>query len=271
MDKLRLSFKVNLQFFAGEKTEPATSKKRRDVRKKGQVFKSQDLVVAVSILVAFTILPKYLELIRGYALNFMASSLVVEKVDQFTFEGLSNLFFKCVIAVILFAVPLMLAILLLGVAINLLQTGLLNVPDLLKPKFERINPLQGFKRMFSKRALANLVKSLLKVLVIGYIAYSALVANVSRVLSLGQVSLGDAFYLIVDSISDIGIKIGSLLLIVGIADLFYQWWEFEKSIRMSKQEIKEEYKQTEGDPQIKAKIRSKQRQIARARMMEKIP
>src|SRR5690606_22169005 len=85
------------------------------------------------------------------------------------------------------------------------------------------------------------------------------------------VSLADAFYLIVDAISDVGVKVGFLLLVIGILDFLFQWWEYEKSIRMSKQEIKEEYKQTEGDPQIKARIRAKQRQLARARMVQAIP
>lgn len=269
MEELRV--RINLQFFAGEKTEPATPKKRRDVRKKGQVFKSQDLVVAVSILVSFSILPKYLEIVRGYALSFLASSLSVSQIDQFTYHTVTDILFKSILVIGAFTLPLMLIVAVAGVLINVLQTGPLYVPSLLQPKFERINPLEGLKRMFSKRSLVNLLKSLLKVLIVGYIAYGALAANAAKVLTLGQVSLADAFYLIVDAISGVGVKVGFLLLVIGILDFLFQWWEYEKSIRMSKQEIKEEYKQTEGDPQIKARIRAKQRQLARARMVQAIP
>ena len=95
MEELRV--RINLQFFAGEKTEPATPKKRRDVRKKGQVFKSQDLVVAVSILVSFSILPKYLEIVRGYALSFLASSLSVSQIDQFTYHTVTDILFNILV------------------------------------------------------------------------------------------------------------------------------------------------------------------------------
>ncbi len=262
---------INLQFFAGEKTEPATQKKRQDVRKKGQVFKSQDLIVSASILLGFGLIPKLLVLIRERALAYMESSLSIVANNDLTITFVSQLMRAGILEIAIYAIPFMLIIGMGGALASVVQTGLLHVPDLLKPKFERINPLEGFKRIFSKKALVNLIKSLLKITLIGYAVYGALKDKLTQVSSLGQTSLPDAFILIVDMISAVGIRIGLLLLVIGLLDYFYQWWEFEVSIRMSKQEIKEEFKQMEGDPLIKSRIRSRQRQIAQSRMMQSVP
>lgn len=262
---------IDLQFFAGEKTEPATPKKRRDVRKKGQVFKSQDLLVAATTLVGFGLLPKFLEFIRDRAVAYMRTSLTTSLNGDFTVEFVSQLLRSGILEIALYSIPFMCAIGLMGIAVNLLQVGFLNVPELIKPKFERINPLEGFKRIFSKKALANLVKAILKVVVVGYVIYGALSKSATKVVSLGQISLPDAFVMIIEMISYVGVRIGFLLLFIGLIDYFYQWWEFEKSIRMSKQEIKDEYKQLEGDPLVRSRIRSRQRQIAQSRMMQAVP
>lgn len=266
-----IELEIKLQFFSSEKTEPATAKKRRDIRKKGQVFKSQDLVVAATVLIAFGLLPLFLSTIRGFALGFLSNSLSVNATNEFSLEYVTDLLKNSFFMILISSIPFMLVIALTGVIVNILQTGLLNVPDLLKPKFERINPLEGFKRMFSKKSLVNLIKSLFKVFVIGYVVYTVLTDSIAKVSSLSQVNLPDAFVLMIETISYIGVRIGLLLLFIGIIDYFYQWWEFEVSIRMSKEEIKEEFKQLEGDPQIKAKIRSKQRQLAHSRMMNAVP
>ncbi len=263
--------KIKLQFFAGEKTEPATPKKRRDVRKKGQVFKSQDLIMAATILLAFSLLPTFLRFISNYALRYVTDALSIQQTSDFTIEFISELIQKNIGVLIVCVLPFMLAIALMGLSINLLQTGFLNVPELIRPKFERINPLEGFKRLFSKKALVNLLKSICKVFIVGYTIYVALSQSIAKVSSLSQVSLPDGFTLMTELISNLGVKIGLLLLVLGIIDYFYQWWEFEVSIRMTKQELKDEYKQLEGDPQVKSRIRSKQRQLAYSRMMQAIP
>ncbi len=263
--------KLKLQFFAGEKTEPATPKKRRDVRKKGQVFKSQDLIMAATILLAFSLLPNFLNFIADYALRYVSSALAIQQSSDFTIEFVSKLFQNNIGVLLVCVLPFMLAIALTGLGINLLQTGFLHVPEVIRPKFERINPLEGFKRMFSKKSIVNLLKSIIKVILVGYIVYLALSQSIIKVTSLSQVSLGDAYRLMIELVSNLGVKIGLLLLVLGVIDYFYQWWEFEASIRMTKQELKDEYKQLEGDPQIKSRIRSKQRQLAYSRMMQSIP
>ena len=190
--------KLKLQFFAGEKTEPATPKKRRDVRKKGQVFKSQDLIMAATILLAFSLLPNFLNFIADYALRYVSSALAIQQSSDFTIEFVSKLFQNNIGVLLVCVLPFMLAIALTGLGINLLQTGFLHVPEVIRPKFERINPLEGFKRMFSKKSIVNLLKSIIKVILVGYIVYLALSQSIIKVTSLSQVSLGDAYRLMIE-------------------------------------------------------------------------
>lgn len=158
-----------------------------------------------------------------------------------------------------------------GLAISYLQVGFVFSGEGLSIKLSRLNPIEGFKRLFSKRAGVELFKSVWKVSAVGYIAYSAVSENLSLFPQLMDGELMTAVSLVKEMVFGIAWKVGLLLLALALIDFFYQWWELEKSLMMSKQEVKDEFKQTEGDPQIKAKIKEQQRRMAMRRMMSQVP
>lgn len=269
-------YSVNLQLFAaggGDRTEKATPKKRRDARKKGQVFQSREISSALVLLFIFI------------ALRLFGSSIYRQLTDFFVkvfteYPGIEDLYMHDILlrvfidGIIVFfrAVgPILLIGLVTGLIINYAQVGFLFTMETLKPQFSRINPLSGAKRMFSMRSAVELVKAVLKVTAIGYVSYSYLNGQVHTVMSLMDMELIEiASYIALTSLN-LAIRICIALIILGVFDFAYQWWEFEKSMKMTKQEVKEEYKQIEGNPEIKSKIRQKQRQMSMRRMMQEIP
>ena len=167
--------------------------------------------------------------------------------------------------------PILLVSLLSGLIINYLQVGFLFTTKPLGIKFNRINPIEGFKRIFSKRALVELVKSILKVILIGYVAYSFINKNMEEIVSLSKLDKNVMLSTFVSLLFGFSIRVIGMLIILALFDYLFQWREYEKNLMMTKEELKEEYKQTEGDPQIKAKIRERQRKIAMARMIQEVP
>jgi flagellar biosynthesis protein FlhB len=149
--------------------------------------------------------------------------------------------------------------------------GFLFTAKALRPKMSRINPKEGFKRIFSVRSLAELVKAVLKIAALGWVAWGEYVANLSRFPEMAEQGLLQGAALMADMAINIAFKMALVLLALAAADYFYQWWRREKELRMTKQEIKDEFKLTEGDPQTKSRIRQKQRQIGMMRMMQSIP
>jgi len=269
-----MNFRImELQLFATEKTEKATPKKRKDAREKGQVFKSQELSSAVMMLVLFVVLrlafPFMVTLFKSTYIRFLDVKPPFEHI--FSMGGLQLLGFDVLISLGLIAAPVSVVALVIGIAINYWQVGFLLTGDTLTPKLSRINPIEGFKRLFSLRTITELVKSTIKVFIVAIIAYQEymeITRNLPGLLDL-NVAQGAAF--IGESVFNLTIRIGIGILILAILDYVYQWWEYEKSLRMSKQEIKDEHKQMEGDPQIRSKIREKQRQLGMRRMMQQVP
>lgn len=266
--------KVDLQFFAeGDKTEKATPKKRQDARKKGQVLQSRDITTAMVLILIFIGLRVFGEFIYSEITAFTKKIFVEYTTieDLFNFNMLSRLFVETVTVILKTCAPILAIAVIAGLIGNYAQVGFLFTTETLRMKFDRINPLSGLKRIFSMRAVVELVKSILKISVIGYVAYSYLNNEVVNVLSLMDMTpIGIAVYIGTTSIN-VAIRICIVLLLLGILDYGYQWWEFEKNLKMTKQEVKEEYKQTEGNPEIKAKIKQKQRQISMRRMMAEVP
>lgn len=230
-----------------QKTEKATPKKRRDERKKGHVFFSNDAVAVVTLLGGFGLLWALGPSIAQRLEEFMHYSLSLAAVrpEGETFTG-GAVFVECAKTLALTVGPLLAATALLAVAATFFQTKMLISGESIKPKFSRISPLQGIKRLFSLRSVVEALKGILKIAILLYLIYRYLMKVVDL---LGK-------YLYTD---------------LAAADIFYQWWEYERQIRMSKQEIKEEYKQTEGDPQVKGKIKELQRKMAQSRMMQQVP
>ena len=164
-----------------------------------------------------------------------------------------------------------LAVIITSVAATFAQTGMLVSAEPLKPKFSKINPLQGFKRLFSLRSVIETVKGVLKIIVLLWIVYNNLMELIEQNHKYLYTDLSSSIEHTYDSILKMVFQIIIAFTAVAAADYLYQWWDYEQQLRMSKQEIKEEYKQTEGDPQIKGKIKERQQQMARSRMMQQVP
>jgi len=260
---------------AGERTERATPKKRRDARERGQVLKSTEVNTAFSCVVIFgfmllfsSSLVQQLDKILGYYLGdgLLTWSNII--LDQ---RELQTIYLNILFSVATILLPILLAALLSGLLINVVQVGFLFTTKPLLPKLERINPLKGFKRIFSVKTLSELLKSLLKLTVLGLLLYN----DFKKLIYQFPGFLGQNIYVVFLEILrlsfTLALKMTLALAIIALFDYLFQWWSFEKELRMTKQEVKDEYKLTEGDPQIKGRIRQKQRQMSALRMMQQVP
>lgn len=265
---------IDLQLFsAQEKTEKPTPKKRKEAREKGQITQSRELTSALILLFAFIsmrIFGKYILSNISEFTNSMLSDLTIS--SQFYSKNNIIIFFMNVIIItIKIVLPIVATVFLIALVTTYLQVGFLFTTKTLKMKLSRINPIEGFKRMFSTKSLVELFKSLVKVFLIGYIIYLYLLDKIQNIYKLFDMSIEEIVRNIGNLSFGIAIRAGSILLVLSIFDYWYQWWQQEKNLKMSKQEVKEENKQTEGDPMIKSKIKEKQRQIAARRMMQDVP
>lgn len=256
----------------GQKTEKATPKKRRDERKKGNVFFSNDAVSVAVLLVGIAVLawgaPLAEEQIRRF---FHLCISMAGSRQTWEFSGAGQLAVQFLKALAWSAGPLLGASAVTGVAATFLQTKMLVAGEALRPKFSRIDPIQGFKRLFSLRSLVEAFKGILKILVLLYLIYSFLrgVVDTLPKLMFTDVSAGGSY--LMDLGIQMTIRIAVAYAVLAAADFLYQWWDYERQLRMSKQELKEEYKQTEGDPQVKGRIKELQRKMAQSRMMQNVP
>jgi len=261
----------NLQFFAEEKTEKATPKKRRDTRKKGQVAKSSDLSSALSMLGIFMVLVFAATKIGSGLGELMKKSYTTDIQMALTEGHVHQLFTQLVVEVVKLIAPVLLAALVIGVFSNVAQIGLLFSTETLSFKLNRLNPLSGFKRIYSMRALVEFLKSLLKIFLVGLTTFIIFWINRDQLLVMAEKPLWEGVSITGRVVLEMGIAASLVLLFIGVLDYAYQRWDHEKNIKMSKKEVRDEYKNIEGDPQIKAKIREMQRQMAMRRMMQEVP
>lgn len=278
-ERVLLSF--NLQFFAegdaGDKTEPATAKKLNDARKEGQVAKSTEIVHSVMLISFFVVLRITVgfmaeKMMEGFP-NFYnrISTLAVSKQVDTSLGAVNSLFQEGIIELIVTLIPIFAVGFLIAFVGNVVQVKFVVSAKPLMPKFSKLNPVNGFKRMFSLQSLINLMKSVLLVAIIGFVSISTIRDNYGLLMNILDYSLPDAVIQIGTMVLDLAIKISAIYLAVGFVDLIYQKRKFAKDMRMSKQEVKEEYKQTEGDPQIKGQIRRRMREASQRRMMQQLP
>lgn len=257
---------------AGEKTEKATPKRKQDERKKGNVFFSRDIITALSLLTSFygikMIFPSAQKNLQKLIESFFRllpaqQSLTQADAKRLMIEGMTTF--------ALTALPLLLLCVLVAVAATMLQTRMLFSTKAFAFKGERINPLNGLKKMFAFKSVIELVKSILKITVVGYVIFQAAKKELSLLPRLMEMGFQQSIYCTGQVIFRLVIKVGIIFVFLSLADYLYQWWDYEKNLRMSKQEIKDEYKQSEGDPQIKGRQRSLQQQRSRRRMMQSVP
>lgn len=269
----RNRFVFNLQRFdSAEKTEEPTERRKEESRKKGQVAKSAELSSVFIILAAFVALKTAGPHIYGKISGFMRHTFgLLSQKGDLTIQSVHRLILETGINFFETVLPVMLSVVLVAVSVSMLQVGLSFNPETIMPQFSRINPISGFGRIFSKRSLVELVKSLLKITIVGYFIYRFIRAETQRIPSLMMAEITESFVLLAGIIYDLAFQIAMVILVLAILDYGYQWWEHMQQMKMSKQEVKEEMKQTEGNPQIKSKIREKQRAIAMRRMMSEVP
>jgi len=269
VDRFRL--KLDLQMFSGEKTEPASPKKRQESRQKGQVAKSMELPAAFILFFTFLSFMIFGGYMKEHLMQLFRSVFYDYLLWDLTIENVTVLLKTLFVQSMLLMIPIFLVTMVVAVFSNYLQIGFLFTGDPLMMKFSKLNPIEGAKKIFSMRTLVDFGKSVLKMSMIGYVVYSSLWGEKSHLLDLASLPLENVFLFTASVTLKLGIKIGLVLIVLAIFDYMFQKYEFEKSIRMSKQDIKDEYKKTEGDPLIKGKIREKQRRMALQRMMQEVP
>ena len=280
-ESIRL-LKLDLQFFGkdgpgGEKTEEPTSKKLNDARKEGQVAKSRELYNAVSLMAAFIVFrifgfgmgEQFVNIFRwvyGRIGSFQGIYANEIQIDSFT--SLLN-------TIILKMLALLLPMLIIGFVIaflcDALQIKWQVTGKPLQPKLSKLSPINGVKRLFSKEKLIELLKSLAKIAIISFVAWNTLKNKGGILFLLYDYEINGAVSLVVDVVLDVGLRISAVYLILGIADLVYQKRKFHNDMMMTKQEVKDEYKNMEGDPQVKSKQKQRMMEASRRRMMNAVP
>ena len=278
-DNLKL-LKLNLQMFAkdgpgGEKTEPATQKKLDDARKEGQVAKSKEIVNAISLVITFFTL----QLILGFIGDEFISSFkeMYSAIPNFKDKGSINVentveIFSSVIGdILLISAPILIVTFFLAFVLEVVQVKWKPTGKPLQPKLSKISPISGFKRVFSKQALINMLKSMAIVAICIYIVYTEIVDNYNAIFNLYEISLQNALFFAGEIVFSVATKISFLYLLIGITDYIFQKRKFKEDMKMTKQEVKEEYKMTEGDPTVKQQQRRRMREASNRRMMQKLP
>ena len=267
----RAPFVFDLQRFAGgEKTEEPTAKKRADARKKGQVGRSQEINSAFVLLVGFFGLKLLWDSIYFSIASY--TTYVFSNLNQtIDTENILRIFIGIVIVLAKTAFPIMIFIMLIGLAVNFFQVGLNFNTESIEFKLDKLNPINGFGRIFSKRSLVELVKSFFKIIVIGFFLYRFIHEQILAMPQFMFFDLTTSLALVAEIIFQMAFIVIGVITIMAFMDYGYQKWQTTQDLKMTKQEVKDEMKQTEGDPQIKGKIRQKQRQMAMARMMKEVP
>ncbi|RPJ96994.1 flagellar biosynthesis protein FlhB [Rummeliibacillus sp. TYF005] len=263
---------LDLQFFAGEKTEKATPKKRQDARKKGQVLKSQDVTSALVLLSVFLFLMIAGTSMRDGIMSFFNETFSKYMlIDTLSIKLVVKIYKDVLSEMSVIILPIMAIAMIAGIAGNFLQFGFLFSTEPLKFDLTKLDPVKGIKRMFSVKSLIELLKSILKITLIGSVTTAILWKNIDDVLSLSFKTPGATLITVSKLTVFMGIAASVVLLIIAVLDYFYQKFEYEKNLKMSKQDIKDEYKNSEGDPLIKSKIKQRQREMAMRRMMQEVP
>lgn len=254
---------------AGEsKTEKATPKKRRDERKEGNIFLSSEIVSVAGVLGTFYSLKLLFPMIYETVGEFMERFLSLAAGDEISLAQIPE---ELVWAVVKGAFPILIISIAIAVVATGAQTRFLFTMKKVKPKFSNISPLQGIKKIFSLKNAVELIKSLIKVVILAVLLYSALKEDFSDVVKTMDMDIKVSAVYMFNRVMDMVMKVVLVFAVIAMFDFIYQWWDYERQIKMSKQEVKEEIKQTEGNPEIKGKIRQVQKQRARTRMMQAVP
>ena len=281
-NELNIVLHYNLQWFAadgegGEKTEPATDKKLRDARDEGKVAKSKELTAAFDLIVLFLVLKVFMSFVGEKLLGFF--SYIYNRMPDFLNETqkdmssvtVRNFMNDIILQFLLTCLPFFIFGGVVTILVSIGQVGWKVTTKPMAPKLDKFNPINGFKRIFSKDAIFELIKSVLKIGVILYMAYSSIKSHQNDIFILYELPLKRAVALVGDIIINTGLKISIVYLIVGIVDYIYNKHKFNEDMKMTKQEVKDEFKNTEGDPAIKGQQRKRMQEASQRRMMQDVP
>lgn len=269
----------DLQLFAkegqdGEKTEEPTAKKLEDARKKGQVMRSTEVVTAATLLAFFLML----KVCVGFIGNRFIGSFhkILGSIGDYTSEPFNVNMARTIIRsslwdIVVAAFPIMIVGFIVTIVSILFQVKWKVTTEPLMPKFDKFNPISGMKRLFSKDKIMDLLKSTAKVIILAYVVYSYLKDQWPLIFKMYSYTLPQAIAVIGDTVISVGIRISVFFAVIAVFDLFYQKWKFHQDMMMSKQEVKDEYKNSEGDPKVKSQQRQRMQQASQRRMMQDLP
>ncbi|MCX8084022.1 MAG: flagellar biosynthesis protein FlhB [Calditerrivibrio sp.] len=254
----------------GDRTEEATPRRRQQAIEEGNVPKSRELATGITFLVAVLVLYFYMPVIvdqfqKDFIKYFSLSDFRLNK------ESAYLLLVDVLKSMGSVTLPLMFVLVMVAILSNIVQFGVVFSSKSLVPKWDRLDPIAGFGRIFSKKGLFELVKSLMKIFFIGIAAYFIIKSKIPTIITLSDADPVSSIYFLGKFIYEVAFKLAIIILVISIVDFLYQKWQYNEDLKMTKQEVKEEFKQMEGDPLIKQRIRSMQREMARKRMMEEVP
>ncbi|MCI8950335.1 MAG: flagellar biosynthesis protein FlhB [Lachnospiraceae bacterium] len=253
-----------------EKTEKPTGKRRRDARKDGNLFQSKDAVTVVMLFGVFYMvrltIPSMYRTLRDCMVRYFS---MVGNYDPFGESP--NIYIYMVTALLKCSIPLLAASLVLGILSHGIQTRFNLTFKPLRPKFSKLNPITGLKRLFGIKKLVDLAKNLIKIALLLALLYNLLKEDLIQISRMFDMQIMVSTSIMLKLVFDLVLRVCLAFAIVAFFDYLYQRWDYENNLKMTKQEVKDEYKNTEGNPEIKGRIRSVQRQMAMSRMMQKVP
>jgi len=259
----------------GEKTEKATGKKRRDAKRKGQVRRSTEVNTAFCAILMFGLLfaiwPTFVGQLQDVFREHLSSQSIMMASRGLTQSEIMAMLTRIMLGFFGIMLPILGVAMVSGIAANVLQIGFMFTTQTMKVKLSKINPISGFKQMFSPRKLVDLAKNLLKIFAVGYVAYTGYVDLLDKFGTYVGQGIEVSFIDIMRTAFTIALQMCIVMVFIAVADFLYQWWKYEKDLKMTKQEVKDEHKMMEGDPKIKGKIRQKQMQMSAMRMMQQVP
>ncbi len=254
-----------------EKTEQATPKKRQEALEKGQIAKSRELcsvAVLLSALLGFHFVGGAM---FGKLMEFTRFSLSHLNQPELSEAGVLNLMKELLLTLAVIVGPILGLMAAGALFSNLVQTGFVFSSESLTPDLAKLDPIKGFFKLASLRSVMEMVKSVFKLVIVGGVAFLTVKGEMDEILPLVDVGIWTLLVFICKVSFTILVRTCWVLLVLAVLDYAYQKWEHEKGLKMSKQEVKDEYKQTEGDPMVRSRIRGLQREMARRRMMEQVP
>ncbi|MBU8934923.1 MAG: flagellar biosynthesis protein FlhB [candidate division Zixibacteria bacterium] len=254
-----------------ERTEKATQQRRKKARDRGQVAKSMELNSAAMICLGFLTIYAVGPYLAGHTQDMMRYTMANAPMLAAADPTFYKMFGDNLMKFLLIMAPIFVIFSVIAFGANVAQIGFKITPKAMEPKWEKLNVLKGIKRLFSLKSLVQLIRDSLKMGVVGFVAYKVISSEFVGFFKLSDMTVAQVAATMGTLAMELALKVGAVILAIAILDFIYQRYEFEKSIKMSKQDLKDEHKQTEGSPQNKSRMRQAQMQLARSRMMQAVP